>query len=145
MRVTQEKINHFATIGNRHNQNAPNIAQSNAPSGAGSADPRTTSGDPRGNGADPRTAVAATTNGGQYDAVGILRPVVSRRPGAPHFAVVDERGQVVSFVTPTPDLNLQPYLGHRIGIVGNRNFIQEFQRSNVTAARITPLNDHMLR
>jgi hypothetical protein len=90
-------------------------------------------------------ALAANAAGGPYDAVGILRPVVSRRPGAPQFALVDERGQVVSFVTPTPDLNLQPYLGHRVGIVGNRGFIQEFNRSNVTAARVTPLNDRLVR
>jgi hypothetical protein len=89
--------------------------------------------------------VATADAGGPYDAVGILRPVVSRRPGAPQFAVVDERGQVVSFVTATPDLNLQPYLGHRVGVVGNRGYIPEFQRSNVTAARVTPLNDRMVR
>ena len=38
----------------------------------------------------------------QYDAVGVLRPVVSRRPGAPQFALVNAQGQVVTFVTPAP-------------------------------------------
>jgi hypothetical protein len=76
---------------------------------------------------------------GRYDAVGVLRPVVSKRPGAPQFALVDERGHVVSFVTPTPDVNLQPYLGRRVGIAGNRGFIPEFNRSHVTAGRVTPL------
>jgi hypothetical protein len=75
----------------------------------------------------------------RYDAVGILRPVVSKRPGAPQFALVDERGQVVTFVTPTPDVNLQPYLGRRVGIAGNRGFIPEFNRAHVTAGRVTPL------
>jgi hypothetical protein len=75
----------------------------------------------------------------RYDAVGILRPVVSKRPGAPQFALVDERGQVVSFVTPSPDVNLQPYLGRRVGIAGNRGFIPEFNRAHVTAGRVTPL------
>jgi uncharacterized protein YgiM (DUF1202 family) len=128
IRVTQDKINRFAEIGRRANPNGSNFAQS--------GQPQTTR--------LPNT-VATADAGGPYDAVGILRPVVSRRPGAPQFAVVDERGQVVSFVTATPDLNLQPYLGHRVGVVGNRGYIPEFQRSNVTAARVTPLNDRMVR
>jgi hypothetical protein len=80
-----------------------------------------------------------------YDAVGTLRPVVSKRPGAPQFALVNERGQVVSFVTPSPDVNLQPYVGHRIGITGSRGYIPEFQRAHVTAGRVAPLGQSMLR
>jgi hypothetical protein len=137
VRVTQDKVNRFSEIGRRHNQVAASVAQPVQPGGAAGA----TGAAP----ADSRTAAATTANGGPYDAVGILRPVVSRRPGAPQFALVDERGQVVSFVTPTPDLNLQPYLGHRVGVVGNRGFIPEFQRSNVTAARVTPLNERIVR
>jgi hypothetical protein len=80
-----------------------------------------------------------------YDATGILRPVVSKRPGAPQFALVDERGQVISFVTSTPDINLQPYVGHRVGVVGNRGYIPEFQRANVTAKRVQPLGERLIR
>jgi SH3-like domain-containing protein len=80
-----------------------------------------------------------------YDAVGILRPVVSRRAGAPQFALVDERGQVITFVTPTPDVNLQPYLGRRVAVTGNRGFIPEFHRAHITAGRVAPLNERLLR
>jgi hypothetical protein len=83
--------------------------------------------------------------GSSYDAVGVLRPVVSRRPGAPQFALVDDQGQVVTFVTAPPDTNLQPYLGRRIGISGNRGYIPEFRRPHVTAGRVTPLNERVLR
>ena len=65
-------------------------------------------------------------------------------PASAKFALVDDRGQVLSFVTPSPDVNLQPYLGHRVGVAGNRGFIAEFHRSHVTAARVTPLNDRMV-
>lgn len=82
---------------------------------------------------------AAQTANGQFDAVGVLKPVVSKRPGAPQFALVDDRGQVLTFVTPSPDVNLQPYLGHRVGIAGNRGFMPEFNRAHVTAGRVTPL------
>jgi uncharacterized protein YgiM (DUF1202 family) len=131
VRVTQEKINRFAGLTRRSiqaNQTLGNVAQA----GQSPTAPL------------PNT-VATNAAGGPYDAVGILRPVVSRRPGAPQFALVDERGQVISFVSPAPDLNLRPYLGHRVGVVGNRGYIPEFQRANVTASRVTPLNDRLVR
>jgi hypothetical protein len=131
VRVTQEKINRFAGLTRRSiqaNQTLGYVAQ------AGQSPT-----------APLPTSAATNAAGGPYDAVGILRPVVSRRPGAPQFALVDERGQVISFVSPAPDLNLQPYLGHRVGVVGNRGYIPEFQRANVTASRVTPLNDRLVR
>jgi uncharacterized protein YgiM (DUF1202 family) len=89
--------------------------------------------------------VAANAPGNPYDAVGVLRPVVSRRPGAPQFALVDDHGQVLTFVTPTPDMNLQPYIGKRVGVVGNRGYIAEFNRTHVTAARVTPITENIMR
>jgi hypothetical protein len=91
------------------------------------------------------TAPANAGANGQFDAVGVLRPVVSRRPGAPQFALVDARGQVITFVTPTPDINLQPYLGRQIGINGSRGYIPEFHRAHVTASRVSPVGDTTLR
>jgi hypothetical protein len=138
VKVTLAKIDQFKVLGRRY--------QGTAPQGAGVMVP----------GAGGAGAVAAGTSPlvaanvpageeGRYDAVGILRPVVSKRPGAPQFALVDERGQVVSFVTPTPDVNLRPYLGRRVGIAGNRGFIPEFNRAHVTAGRVTPLAQGMMR
>ncbi len=80
-----------------------------------------------------------------YDAIGVLRPVNSRRPGAPPFALVDERGQVVSFVTPTPGVNLQPFLGQRIGVSGTRGYIPEFQRGHVVAGHVSPVVERIVR
>ncbi len=74
-----------------------------------------------------------------YDATGLLKPVVSKREQAPQYALVDEQGKVVSFVTPTPDLNLKPYIGRRIGVNGKRGFMPEYRRAHVTAGRVTPL------
>jgi hypothetical protein len=138
IKVTITKIDQFAMLGRRYQQ----------PAGAGSGDPRTT-GLAGGGGqrtvaglyeAGPSQAgVADPSYSGQFDAVGILRPVVSKRPGAPQFALVDERGQVVTFVTPSPDVNLQPYVGRRVGIAGNRGFIPEFNRAHVTAGRVQPI------
>ena len=75
----------------------------------------------------------------RYDAVGLLKPVVSRRDHSPRYALVDDNGKVISFVTPATDVNLQPYIGRRIGVNGTRGFMPEFRRAHVMASRITPI------
>ncbi len=125
VKTTLEKVDRFAAIQRRHQQ----ITSASKPTPSAAA---------------PITPIPETA-GGQYDAVGVLRPVVSKRPGAPQFALVDQRGQVVTFVSSTPDLNLQPFVGHRIGIAGNRGFIPEFKRAHVTAGRVTPLDQNLVR
>jgi hypothetical protein len=71
-----------------------------------------------------------------YDAVGILRPVVSKRPGAPPYALVDERGEVITFVTPGPSVNMQAYLGQRVAVSGARAYLPEYRRRNIQTARV---------
>lgn len=75
----------------------------------------------------------------RFDAVGKLRPVYSQRRGAPQFALVDDQGVVVSFLTPSPDLNLHAYLGQKIGVIGERGFMPEYRQAHVVAGRVTPL------
>jgi hypothetical protein len=151
--ATLAKLDRFAAIARQYQQRAAFSAPMSQspitpiPYGAGSGDPRTVgpadSRDPTAGIAGSRVSVTAESQ--NYDAVGILRPVVSKRSGAPQFALVDERGQVISFVTPTPDVNLQPYLGTRIGVTGSRGYIPEFQRAHVTAGRVSPLGTRMVR
>lgn len=80
-----------------------------------------------------------------YDAVGTLKPVVSRRDQAPRYALVDDHGDVVTFVTASADVNLQPYIGKRIGVRGNRGFMPEYRRAHVTASRVTSLEEKLVR
>jgi SH3-like domain-containing protein len=87
----------------------------------------------------------ATPGASPYDAVGTLRPVKSRRPGAPPFALLDDRGQVVSFVSPAAGVNLQPLIGQRIGVTGSRGYIPEFQRTHIAAGHAAPLTGSITR
>ncbi|MCA9257995.1 MAG: hypothetical protein KDA61_02290, partial [Planctomycetales bacterium] len=81
----------------------------------------------------------------KYDAVGTLKPVVSKRPGAPRYALVDDAGAVVSFLTPTNNLDLQAFLGKRIGVTGERGYISEYRQAHVVAGRVTPLDATLRR
>jgi hypothetical protein len=80
-----------------------------------------------------------------YDAAGLLKPVVSKRESAPQYALVGARGEVVSFVTPTPDLNLTPYVGRQIGVHGTRGYMPEYRKAHVTAGRVTPIESAVRR
>lgn len=94
---------------------------------------------------DPFDSKSGGPNEPRYDAVGRLKPVASNGKDAPSYALVDDKGAVISFITPTPDLNLQPYLGMRIGVNGSRGFIPEFRKAHVTAGRVTLIEDRIRR
>ncbi len=86
---------------------------------------------------DRRTVTTAANTSPHYDAVGRLKPVVSRRPQAPPYALVNKQGEVVSFVTPEPDVDLQAYVGQYIGVAGTRGFLPEYRQAHVTAGRVS--------
>ena len=133
VKVTLAKIDRFAAIQRRY-------AGANPP-----ATPDAASGIAAGGALSSNGAASQAAGSAPYDAVGILRPVVSRRPGAPQFALVSPDGQVVAFVTPSPDVNLQAFVGQRIGVTGSRGYIPEFRRAHVTAGRVMPLQERILR
>lgn len=82
---------------------------------------------------------------GLFDGVGKLTPVVSQRPNAPQFALVDGSNQVVSFVTPGPGVDLQQYVGREVGVSGERGYIPDLQKPHVTAQRINVIDGTTLR
>jgi hypothetical protein len=77
----------------------------------------------------------------QYDGVGKLTPVVSQRPNAPQYALVDRSNQVVTFITPAPGVNLQPYVGQEVGVSGQRGFMPELRKPHVTAMRVSVVDE----
>ncbi len=54
---------------------------------------------------------------------------------------MDRRGNVISYVTPAPNINLRPYVDRQVGINGQRGFMPELQKSHITAQHITVLAD----
>ncbi len=80
-----------------------------------------------------------------FDGIGKLTPVVSQRPNAPRYALVDDSNQVVSFVTAAPGVNLQPYVGMQVGVSGQRGFIPDLQKPHVTAQRINVIDGTITR
>ncbi len=128
------RVDRFASIANRYK-----VTRGLAPSVALTKTITPVPGAPR-PGAPSVTPVDASKEGdSSYDAVGVLRPVVSKRPNAPQFALVDEQGKIVSFVTARPDLNLSLLIGKRVGVQGTKGFMPEYRHEHLTAGRVTPL------
>ncbi|MEN6450138.1 MAG: SH3 domain-containing protein [Thermoguttaceae bacterium] len=82
---------------------------------------------------------------GRFDGVGRLTEVQRRKPGTPRYALTNDRGEVLCYVTPTPGVNPREYLGRRVGVVGSRANIIEPRASHITAHRIMPLDGTMMR
>ena len=88
-----------------------------------------------------RRASTSEPKADDYDGFGILRPVVSRRTGAPPYALVHERGDVRWFISPSPGLNLQSMLGRKIGVTGTRGYMPEYGRLHVMVRRFRSLEE----
>jgi hypothetical protein len=90
----------------------------------------------------PPTQLTSTRDASGHDASGVLRPVVSQRPDAPKYAVIDDAGRIAALVTPTPELDtrLKGMVGQRVGLDGQRGYRTDLRREHVVAERVTPLD-----
>ena len=70
----------------------------------------------------------------QMETTGRLATVVSRRPDAPRWALVDDSNNVLVFVTPQAGVNLAPLVGQQVSVRGARGYMPEYQRPYLVAA-----------
>jgi hypothetical protein len=89
------------------------------------------------NGTRPRGAE------GQFDSVGRLTRVQSTKIGAPRYALVDDQGNILTYVSPAPGMNMQYYLGRRIGVNGVRGNVPEQDAELLTAKHVTTLDSRL--
>jgi hypothetical protein len=79
----------------------------------------------------------------RYDAKGWLKPVVSRTKPAAPYAVVDQDGKPLCFVTPSPGLNIARYANKEVGLFGKRGYIEELKTPHLVAERVIDLERHV--
>jgi len=70
----------------------------------------------------------------QVETTGRLATVISRRPDAPRWALVDDRNNVLTFVTPQAGVNLAPLVGQQVSVRGAKGYMPEYKRSYVVAS-----------
>ena len=72
------------------------------------------------------------------ESTGRLATVVSRRPDAPRWALVDGSNNVLVFVNPQPGVNLAPLVGQQISVRGARGYMPEYKRPYLVATEARP-------
>ena len=81
----------------------------------------------------------------RFDGVGRLAQIGPGQTGAAGFALLDNAGEVRYYVTPSPGVNLRPYLGREVGVNGTLGFMPDARTQHVTAKRITVVDDRIVR
>jgi len=92
---------------------------------------------------DPGSTGSAETS--IYDAAGWLMKVHTADQPAPPYAILDDNGQVLEFVSPAPGLNLHRYLKKRVGIFGYQSYLADLKTPHITVYRIVDLARHERR
>ena len=72
------------------------------------------------------------------ETTGRLATVVSRRPDAPRWAIVDDQNTVLVFVTPQAGVNLAPLVGQQVSVRGAQGYMPEYKRPYVVASEARP-------
>lgn len=81
----------------------------------------------------------------RYDGIGRLTQVVAQKAGAPRYALLDDQGKVLYYVSPAPGVNLRPYLDREVGVSGILGYLPDQDVRHVTAKRVEPLEANRLR
>ncbi len=108
---------------------APTGATTPVPGAAASTEGISASGQPSQTVRPPQAA-------DRFDAVGRLTRVVSAKPGAPTYALLDERGEVVCYLTPAPGINLHPLEGKWIAVTGVTGLMLEPRAKHVAVKQV---------
>jgi hypothetical protein len=74
----------------------------------------------------------------QMETTGRLATVISRRPDAPRWALVDGNNNVLVFVTPRPGVSLAPMVGQQVTVRGARGYMPEYKRPYLVASEARP-------
>jgi uncharacterized protein YgiM (DUF1202 family) len=78
----------------------------------------------------------------RFDGTGWLLPVHSTKRNAPPYALLDEDGNILQFVSPSPGLNLNRYLRKEVGIYGQKQPSDALEKPHLTAHRIVERDRH---
>lgn len=70
----------------------------------------------------------------QIETTGRLATVISRRPDAPRWALVDGENNVLVFVTPRPGVSLAPMVGQQVTVRGAEGYMPEYKRPYLVAS-----------
>ena len=69
------------------------------------------------------------------NATGTLVQVYSARTNSPPYALTDQSGRTIAYITPIPGVNLRTHLNHRVSVFGNRGFLTGLNTPHIVATQ----------
>jgi hypothetical protein len=66
---------------------------------------------------------------------GYLVQVYSARSNSPPFALTDDAGRTVAYVTPSPGVNLRTHLNSKVSVFGNQGFLTGLNTPHILATQ----------
>ena len=84
----------------------------------------------------PRLSEENPSIEGRFDGQGRLMRIVSPKPGAPRYALVNESGGIQCYVTPAPGVNLRHYEQRLITVNGPRGYVPEKRAQHIMAKHV---------
>lgn len=73
----------------------------------------------------------------QSSVVGTLVQVYSSRSNSPPFALTDNTGRTVAYVTPIPGTNLRPHLNSKVRVSGSQGYVTGLNTPHIVAAAVS--------
>lgn len=78
-------------------------------------------------------------NNDPFDATGVLIAVQSRRKDLPRYALTNEKGQIIKFVTSKDGASLAHLVNQHVGVLGQLGYLRKFNQAHVVADRVVKL------
>ncbi|TWT75401.1 SH3 domain-containing protein [Allorhodopirellula solitaria] len=83
----------------------------------------------------PPSAMPADNTPATAEQSGVLVEVYSADPDRPPFAITDQGGRTVAYVTPAPGVEIRNHLGSRVRVQGETGFLQGLDTPHVLATQ----------
>ena len=110
------------------NQPIPNMVEGRQPGNGGAATPNT---------AGPNPARPVNPNG--LAGAGLVQPMSRTFPGGPEFALIAPDGKLLAYLQPAPGVDLRRSAGQPMGVVGDRQFRQDWGADTITVRSLQPV------
>jgi hypothetical protein len=75
----------------------------------------------------------------KFDGAGIIQRSASGIRGAPPYVLVAPGGKILAYLQPAPGIDLSPYVGQSMGVIGQRSFRQELQAEMIVVRSLQPV------
>ena len=75
----------------------------------------------------------------RFDGAGIIQRAATTYPGAPGYVLLAPNGRVLSYLEPAAGLNLDPYVGQSVGVLGPRHHRRDLRAVVIIVNGLSPV------